>query len=47
VRGAGHPGRLIAAEAGETEPGRWFTLTEAWELALPAPLRKLLFASVS
>jgi hypothetical protein len=37
---------LIAAESGAAASGRWFTLAEAWDLALPAPLRKLLFASV-
>lgn len=44
VRGPQSASELIAAE-GEAA-GRWFTLAEAWELALPAPLRKLLFASV-
>jgi A/G-specific adenine glycosylase len=46
VRWMPSPGRLIAAESGSAS-GRWFSHDEARELALPAPLRRLLFDPVS
>ncbi len=41
-----HPRRLVALQAEPAVPGRWVSLRDSLDMALPAPLRKLIEAPV-